>query len=68
MYRGVCYIKKRRKWKSCISVNSKNHHLGFFGMEASGTLVLAGMANTAGQWYALTGCCGRHCRLLERTY
>ena len=35
---------------------------------ASGTLLLAVMAGTAGQWHALFGCYGRHRRPVARSF
>mmetsp|Transcript_12396 Transcript_12396/g.14077 ORF Transcript_12396/g.14077 Transcript_12396/m.14077 type:complete len:292 (+) Transcript_12396:129-1004(+) len=32
-YRGVCWNKYNQSWKSCIKVDGKNKHLGYFSCE-----------------------------------
>jgi hypothetical protein len=29
-YQGVCWIEKRKKWRSRITINGKDKHLGFY--------------------------------------
>ena len=42
-YKGVSWIKDKKKWKSCICFNYKNIHLGFFDSieEAASAYALA---------------------------
>lgn len=29
-FRGVCYIKEKRKWRAEVNLNNKSHHLGYY--------------------------------------
>ena len=52
-YKGVCYIRRTRKWGSHLQIDGKQHHLGYFHSESEAAKAYNTKARELSEFYML---------------